>query len=96
MEASSDLWKAKSVFYPPTIRETASTSFEAMSAPKEAETAQSEAAQIIVTPSELTEGGEPHAATEAPGGLNPEMPQDVALSTVIAQISCAEKPTIFV
>ena len=96
MEVLSDLWKAESVFYPPAIREIASTSSEAMSAPQEAEAAQSEAAQIIVTPSESTEGGEFHAAKEAPRGLNLEMPQEVAPSTVNAQISCAEKPTIFV
>ena len=65
-----------------------------MSDPHEAGAAQSEAAQIIVPPGESTEGGEPHAATEAPEGLNPEMPQEVAPSTVSAQISCAEKPAI--
>ena len=67
-----------------------------MSVPQEAEAAQSEAAQIIVIPSELTEGGEPHETTEAPGGLNPEMPQEAAKSTVSAQISGAEEPAIFV
>ena len=44
VEASSDLWKAKSVFYPPAICETASASSETMSVPQEAEAAQSEAA----------------------------------------------------
>ena len=44
VEVSSDLWKADSTFYPPAIRETASTSSEAESIPKEAEAAQSEAA----------------------------------------------------
>ena len=33
VEASSDLWKAKSVFYPPAIRETASANSETMSVP---------------------------------------------------------------
>ena len=96
MEASSNLWKAESIFYPPAIRETASASSEAMSDPHEAGAAQSEAAQIIVPPGESTEGGEPHVATEAPGGLNPKMPQEVAPSTVSAQISYVEKPAIFV
>ena len=67
-----------------------------MSIPQKAEAAQSEAAQIIVIPGELTEGGEPHDATEALGGLNPEMPQEAAESTVSAQIFGAEEPTIFV
>ena len=34
--------------------------------------------------------------TEAPGGLNPEMPQEAAKSTVSAQIAGAEEPAIFV
>ena len=33
VEASSDLWKAEKVYYPPAIRETASASSEAVSAP---------------------------------------------------------------
>ena len=44
MEVSSDLWKAEKVYYPPAIRETASTSSKAVSAPQEAEVAQPEAA----------------------------------------------------
>ena len=96
MEASSNLWKAESVFYPPAIRETASTSSEAMSASQEAEAAQLEATQIIVTPGESTKGGEPHDVTEAPGGLNPEMPKEDAEPAVSAQISGAEEPAIFV
>ena len=84
VEASSDLWKAESIFYPPAIRETASVSSEAVSVPKEAEAAQSETAQPIVIPEELTEGGETHKATETPGGLDPEMSQKVSQSTVSA------------
>ena len=96
MEVSSDLWKAESIFYPPAIREIASASSEAMSDPHEAGAAQSEAAQIIVPLDESTEGGEPHDATEAPGGLNPEMPNEGAEPTVNAQISGAEELAIFV
>jgi len=44
----------------------------------------------------LTEEGETHKATETPRGLNPEMPQEVAPSTVSAQISCVEELAIFV
>ena len=96
MEVSSDLWKAESVFYPPAIRETASASSETMSVPQEAETVQSEVAQIIVILGELTKGGEPHEATEILGGLNLERPQEVTKSTISAQISGAEEPAIFV
>ena len=86
MEASSDLWKVESVFYPPAIRVTASASSETMSVPQEAE-----AAQIIVTLGESTEGGEPYDTTEAPGGLNPEMPKEAVKSMVSAQICSAEE-----
>ena len=34
--------------------------------------------------------------TKAPGGLNPEMPQEAAKSTVSAQISGAEEPALFI
>ena len=95
MEVSSNLWKAESIFYPPAIRETASANSEAMSDPHEARAAQSEAAQIIVPPGKSTEG-EPHDVTEAPGGLNPEMPKEGAKPAVSAQISGAEEPAIFV
>ena len=67
-----------------------------MSIPQEAEAAQSEAAQLIVILSESTEGREHHEATEAPGGLNPEIPQEAAKSTISAQISNAEEPALFV
>ena len=96
MEASSDLWKAEKVYYPPAIRETASTSSEAVSAPQEAEAAQPEAAQFVLTPDELTKGGEFHGATETPGGLNPEVPQEAAKSTISAQVSDAKEPALLV
>ena len=96
VEASSDLWKAESIYYPPAIHETASTSSEAVSAPEEAEAARSEVAQPIVIPDELTKGRETHKATETPEGLNPETPQEVATSSVSAQISGAEEPALFI
>ena len=67
-----------------------------MSIPQEVEAVQSKATQIIVTPGESTEGGEPYDAIEAPGGLNPEMPKKATESTISAQISGAEEPAIFV
>ena len=39
VEASSDLWKAESIFYPPAIRKTTSAGSEAVSVPIEAEAA---------------------------------------------------------
>ena len=96
MEASSDLWKAENVYYLPAIRETASTSFKAVSAPKETEAAQPETAQLILTPEESTKGGEVHGATETPRGPNPEMPQEAAMSIVNAQIFDADEPALLV
>ena len=52
VDASSDLWKVESIFYPPAIHETASASSEAISDQHEAGVTQSEAAQISVPPSE--------------------------------------------
>ena len=91
VEASSDLWKAENVYYPPAIRETASTNSETVSAPKE-----TEAAQLILTPDESTKGGEPHEAIETAGGLNLEMLQEATKSTVNAQTCDAEKLALLV
>ena len=55
---------------------------------------QSEAVQISVPPDESLEGEEPHDAIEAPGGMNPKMPKEVAEPTVGAQIPVAEEPAI--
>ena len=96
VEASSDLRKVESVFYPPAIRDTISTSSETMNVPQEAETAQSEVAQIIIIPGESTKGGEPHEATEAPRGLNPKMPQEAAKSIVSARsLVPRSRPSLF-
>ena len=94
VDASSNLWKAESIFYPPAIRETASSSSEAMRDPQEASAAQSEVAQIIVPSDKSTDGGEPLDATKAPGDLNPEMSKEGAKPTVSAQIPNAEEPAI--
>ena len=96
VDASSDLWKAESIFYPPAIRETAPASSEAMSDQHEAGVTQSKAAQVIVPLGELIEEGEPHDATEAPGGMNPEMPKKGVELTVRALIPDAEEPAILV
>ena len=96
MDALSHLWKAESIFYPPAIRETASASSEAMSDQHEARVTQLEAAQIGVPPDKSLEGEEPYDTIEAPGGMNPEMPKEVAEPTVGAQITVAEEPVILV
>ena len=96
MEASSDLWKAESGFYPPAICKTASASSETVSAPQETEAAQPKAAQLVLTPDEPTKGGELHGATETPGGSNLEVSQEATKSTISAQVSDAEELALLV
>jgi len=96
VKASSDLWKAESVFYPPAIYETASISSETVSAPQETEAVQLEAAQVVLTPDEPTKGGELHGASDIPRGPTLEVSQEAAKSTVSARISDAEEPTLLV
>ena len=74
MEASSDLWKAEKVYYPPAIRETAPVNSEIVSAPEKAEVARPEAALAVSTPNEPAEGGEFLRVTETHGSSNPEVP----------------------
>ena len=94
MDASSDLWKAKSIFYPPTIREAALASSKAVSDQHEAGVTQSKAAQIGVPPGESLKGGEFHDVIEAPEGMDPEVPKEDAEPMVSAQIPDAEEPAI--
>ena len=94
MEASSDLWKAEKVYYPLAIREIASASSEAVSAPQETGAARPEGAQLVFTPDEPTKGGKLHGATGTPRGLNPEVSQEAAKSIVSAQVSDAKKPVL--
>ena len=96
VEASSNLWKVEMLYYPPAIREIALASFEAESAPEEAETARPKAALAVTTPNEPAEGGGLPGATEAHGSLNPEAPQEAAESTAGAQASHAEEPALLV
>ena len=95
VDASSDLWKVESIFYPPAIRETAPSSFKAVCDPKEASAAQSEAAQIIVPSGESSDGGEPPDTARAPGDLNSEALKEGTEPTASAQIPGAEEPVIF-
>ena len=96
VDASSDLWKVESIFYPPAIRETACACFEAISDQHEVGVTQSEATQVIVPPGELIEGGEPHDVTKALGGMNPEMPKEGAKPTISTLIPDTKEPTILV
>ena len=94
VDASSDLWKAKSIFYPTAIREAASTSSKAVSDQHEGGATQSEAAQVSVPPSEPLKRGELHEVIEAPERMDPEVPKEDAEPMVSAQIHDAEEPAI--
>ena len=96
VEASSDLWKAEKVYYPPAIRETAPANSETVSALEEVEVARPEAALAMSTPNEPAEGGELPGVTETPGSSNPEAPQEATRSIVSAQDSHAEEPPLLV
>ena len=84
------------VYYPPAIHETAPASSETVSAPEEAETTRPESALAVPTLNRPAEGGELPGATETYGSMNPKAPQEAAESTVSAQASHAEEPTLLV
>ena len=94
MDASSDLWKAESIFYPPAIHETAQSSSEAVRDPEEASAAQSEAVEIIVPSGESSDREEPPDTARAPEDLNSEAPKEGAEPTASAQIPSTEEPVI--
>lgn len=96
VEALSDLWKVESLYYPPTIRETAPASSEAESVPEEAETARPEAALAITVPNEPAEEGELLGAVETHGDPNPEAPWEAAKSTANVHAPHAEEPALLV
>ena len=96
VEASFDLWKVEKVYYPLAIRETASVSSEAVSAPDGAETARPEAALVVSTPDEPAKRGELPGVAETHGSLNPEAPQEAVEPIVSAQVSHAEEPSFLV
>ena len=94
MDASSNLWKAESIFYPTAIREAASTSSKAVSDQHEGGVTHSEAVQVSVLPGESLKGGKPHDVIEAPKSMDPDVPKEDAEPTVSAQILDAEEPAI--
>ena len=67
-----------------------------MSTLQETKATQPEAAQLVLTFDEPTKGGEFHGAIGIPGGLNPEVSQEAAKSTISAQVSDAEEPAFSV
>ena len=62
VDASSDLWKAKRVFYPPAIREDATLSSEVRDALEEVEAASPSAALAITSPEVPAKKSDPSRA----------------------------------
>ena len=96
MEALSDLWKAKKVYYPLAIRKIAPVNSKTVSALEEAEVARPEAALAVSTLNEPAEGGKLPGVTETRGSSNPEAPQEAARSIVSAQDSHTKEPPLLV
>ena len=86
----------ENVYYPPAIRETASSSSEAKDAPEEAEIARLEVALAITTPDELVRESELSGVTETNEGLNPEVPQKTIESTADAQAPHVEESALLI
>ena len=72
VEALSDLWKAKRVYYPSTIREDAPSSSEARDVPGGIEAAGLNAALAITFTKEPAEGSGPSGAIETDEVQNPD------------------------
>jgi len=96
VEASSDLWKAKKVYYPSAIRETVPANSNMVNALKEAKATRLEAALAVSTTNKPTEGGELLGVTETRGSSNPEVPQEAAGSIVSTKDSYAEELPLLV
>ncbi|XP_030932635.1 uncharacterized protein LOC115958362 [Quercus lobata] len=94
VDASSDLWKAESIFYPTAIREAASTSSEAMSDQHKGGVTQSEAVQVGAFPGEPLKGGELHKVIKAPECMDPEVPKEDAEPMISVQVPDSEEPAI--
>ena len=96
VEASSDLWKVESVYYPPTIMEFTPSSSEAEVAPEEAKVARPEAALVMTTPDKPAEEGEVSGATETSESLNSKEPQKTIESIADPQALQAKESALLV
>ena len=96
VETSFDLWKVEHVYYPPAIKEDASSSFEASDAPKEVEAAGPGAVLAVTSPNEPVKESEPFGAVGTNEGQNPDAPQKTAKPTGDAPVSPTEGPILLV
>ena len=84
------------MYYPPTIREAAPSSFEVRDASEEAETAGPGIVLAITSPDEPAKESEPSSAAETSEGQNPDAPQKTVESIGDAQVSYAKEPVLLV
>ena len=74
IDASSNLWKAECVFYPPAIREDATPSSKVWDAPKEVEVASPSVALAITSPEVPAKESGPSGVAGTDEGQNPDTP----------------------
>ena len=96
VEASSDLWKAEQMYYPPAIREDATPISEVRDAPEKVEAASPEAALGITSPKEPTKESDPSRAAGTNEGQNPDAPQEIVGSTGDDPVSHAKGSVLIV
>ena len=84
------------MYYPPAIREDASSSSEARDALGQTEATGLDAALAITSSKEPAKESDPSGAAETDEGQNPDAPQETIGSTSDAPVSLAEGPVLLV
>ena len=96
VDASFNLWKAECVFYPPAIREGATSSSEVRDAPEEVEVASPGVALVITSPEVPAKESGPSGAVGTDEGQNPDTPKEIVGSVGDNPVSHIEGPVIVV
>ena len=94
MDASSDLWKAESIFYPAAIHEATSTSSATTCDQPEEEITPSEDLQASGSSSKAPKEGELQDVIVISQHTDPEAPKEVTEPVVGIQVSSTEEPAI--
>ena len=96
VDASSDLWKAECVFYPPAIREDGTPNSEVQDAPEGVEVASPSAAPKIISPQVPAKRSGPSGTAGADEGQGFDVSKETAGSVSGDPVSCIEGPVIVV
>ena len=96
VDASSNLWKAECVFYPPAIREDTTPSSEVRDAPEGVEVVSPSAAPKIISPQVPAKESGPSGMARADEGQGPNAPKETAWSVSGSPVSHIEGPVIVV